>query len=255
MRILVLSDIHANWPALAAVREEFDVCLFLGDLVDYGVEPGPCIEWVRRNARYAIRGNHDHGAAQTIFVQGVGGFRYLTGVTRPLTISRLSEGDRRYLAGLPTSLWLTLDGKRYLLVHATPRDPMDEFAPPDADAWKRRLENIDADYVCVGHSHVQYMLQIGKTTLINPGSIGLPRDGDPRPAYAVITDDGPVLKRVEYPVEQTLAAMAAAGLPDPARIALSEVLQTGRLERKFAHGEAGANGNGSVLSDSEVRHG
>src|SRR4029078_3764083 len=98
---------------------------------------------------------------------------------RVSTLSGRREPARRYLAGLPTSLWLTLNGKRYLLVHATPRDPMDEFAPPDAEAWKRRLENIDADYVCGCHSHVQYMLQIGKTTLINPGSIGLPRDGDP----------------------------------------------------------------------------
>src|SRR3954464_11025975 len=180
MRILLLSDIHANRPALEAIREDFDVCLFLGDLVDYGVEPGPCIDWVRKNARYAVRGNHDHGAAQRVYVQGVGGFRYLTGVTRPRNIQALGEDDRRYLAGLPTSLWLTLGGKRFLLVHSTPRDPMDEFAPPDQEAWARRLQTIDADYVCVGHSHVQYMLQIGKTTLINPGSVGLPRDGDPR---------------------------------------------------------------------------
>jgi putative phosphoesterase len=245
MRILLLSDIHANRAALEAIREEFDVCLFLGDLVDYGVEPGPCIEWVRKNARYAVRGNHDHGAAQRVYVQGVGGFRYLTGVTRPRTIHLLSDDDRRYLGGLPTSLWLTLNGKRFLLVHATPRDPMDGFAPPDPDAWARRLQNIDADYVFVGHSHVQYMLQIGKTTLINPGSIGLPRDGDPRPAYAIITDDGPVLKRAEYPVEEAVAALYAAKLPDPALHALTEVLRTGRLERK----------NGDVGLNGEVRHG
>jgi putative phosphoesterase len=267
MRILVLSDIHANWPALAAIREEFDVCLFLGDLVDYGVEPGPCIDWVRRNARYAIRGNHDHGAAQRIFVQGIGGFRYLTGVTRPLTITRLNADERQYLGGLPTSLWLTLNGKRYLLVHATPRDPLDEFAPPDSDAWRRRVENIDADYVLVGHSHAQFLYQFGKTTVLNPGSVGLPRDGDPRPAYAVITDRGPELKRIEYPVERTLAALAAAPLPEPARLALTEVLQTGRLERKLGNGNGngngsgsgngglGLNGNGALLSDHKVRHG
>jgi putative phosphoesterase len=251
MRILVLSDIHANRPALEAIREDFDLCLFLGDLVDYGVEPGPCIDWVRRNARYAVRGNHDHGAAQRIYVQGVGGFRYLTGVTRPRTIQLLGDDDRRYLAGLPTSQWLTIGGKRFLLVHATPRDPMDEFAPPDPEAWKRRLANIDADYVLVGHSHVQYMLQVGKTTVLNPGSVGLPRDGDPRPAYALITDDGPVLKRVDYPVEETIAALHAARLPDPAVLALTEVLRTGRLERK----NGGPGLNGSAGHHREVPHG
>lgn len=253
MRILLLSDIHANRPALEAIREEFDVCLFLGDLVDYGVEPRPCIDWVRRNARYGVRGNHDHGAAQRIFVQGVGGFRYLTGVTRPRTIQLVTDDDRRYLAGLPTSLWLTLNSKRYLLVHATPRDPMDEFAPPDPEAWKRRLQNIEADYVCVGHSHVQYMLQVGKTTVINPGSVGLPRDGDPRAAYAVITDDGPVLKRAAYPIDEVVSALYSARLPEPALQALSEVLRTGRLERKT--GEAGANGAGLPMANGEVRHG
>ena len=59
MRILLLADIHANWPALQAINEPHDVCLFLGDLVDYGLEPTPCIQWVRRHAHHAVRGNHD----------------------------------------------------------------------------------------------------------------------------------------------------------------------------------------------------
>src|SRR5215218_657012 len=65
MRILVLADIHSNWHALEAVvkSEPYDLCLFLGDLVDYGVEPTPCVDWVRNNAQYVIRGNHDHGTA------------------------------------------------------------------------------------------------------------------------------------------------------------------------------------------------
>ena len=242
MRILVVSDIHANPWALAAIQEEFDVCLFLGDLVDYGLEPLPCIEWVRANCKHAVRGNHDHGAAQRIYPQGMGGFRYLTGVTRPITIGQLNETDRRFLADLPTSLWLTLNGKRFLLVHGTPRDPLDEFASPDVEAWQRRLEHVDADYVCVGHTHVQYTLQVGEKMVINPGSVGLPRDGDPRAAYALITDDGPVLKRVEYPVDEAVAKVESSDLPDHAKQLLTEVLRTGRLERKNGNGN-GSNGS------------
>src|SRR4051812_50031046 len=78
MRILLVSDIHANWPALTAVREACDVCLFLGDLVDYGCDPAPCVDWVRTNATHSIRGNHDHGAAQDVVVTGGGGVKYLT---------------------------------------------------------------------------------------------------------------------------------------------------------------------------------
>lgn len=242
MRILVVSDIHANRQALEAIREPFDVCLFLGDLVDYCLEPAPCIDWVRNNARYAIRGNHDHGVAQRVQVQGVNGFRYLTGVTRPLSIERVNEADRKYLATLPTNQRFTLDGKRFFLVHGTPRDPLDEFAPADVDFWKRRLENIDADYVCVGHTHVQFILHVGKTMVINPGSVGLPRDGDPRAAYAIITEEGPLLKRVEYPIEETVASIDAAPIPNHAKAQLAEVLRNGKLERKNGNGEAGMNG-------------
>src|SRR5262245_53293239 len=77
MKILVVSDIHGNWAALSAVRESYDVCFCLGDLVDYGPEPARCVRWAMANASYAVRGNHDHGAAQGIPVSGETGYRYL----------------------------------------------------------------------------------------------------------------------------------------------------------------------------------
>src|SRR4051794_34976967 len=131
MRILVLADIHANWAALQAIREPHDVCLFLGDLVDYGLEPSPCIHWVRTHAQYAVRGNHDHGVAQHVAVSGRSGFKYLTSVTRPLTQERLSGDERRYLSSLPVSRMVTLNETRFMLVHATPRDPLDEYGVAD----------------------------------------------------------------------------------------------------------------------------
>src|SRR4051794_31687204 len=97
MRILVLADIHANWAALEAIQEPHDVCLFLGDLVDYGVEPAPCVDWVRSRAAHAVRGNHDHGAAQAVQVNGQGGYKYLTSVPRSLPLERLAPEDRRWL--------------------------------------------------------------------------------------------------------------------------------------------------------------
>ena len=73
----------------AAIRETFDACLVLGDLVDYGLEPAPCIDWVRQNGTHAVRGNHDHGVAQFVKVHGRNGFKYLTGVTREVTQERI----------------------------------------------------------------------------------------------------------------------------------------------------------------------
>src|SRR5436309_12203518 len=109
MRILLVTDIHGNWPALQALAEPFDVCLCLGDLVDYALEPAPCIDWVRQRARWVVRGNHDHGVAQNVAVFGKNGFKYLTGVTRALTRERLSVDDLRFLARLPVTRAVTLD--------------------------------------------------------------------------------------------------------------------------------------------------
>jgi putative phosphoesterase len=236
MRILLVSDIHGNRAAIESIREEFDCCVFLGDLVDYCLEPGPCIDWVQKNATYAIRGNHDHGAAQKVLLSGHAGYRYLTSVTRPSTIESLTDPHRRFLASLPTTRMLTLGGKTFLFAHATPRDPMDEYAPPDVDFWRRRLEGVKVDYVCVGHTHVQFALHVGTTTVVNPGSVGLPRDGDPRAAYAIITDEGPLLKRIEYPIEQTVQSIEGFDIGDHAKHMLAEVLRTGKLGRKNGNG-------------------
>lgn len=231
MRILLVSDIHSNWAALQAVRESCDACLFLGDLVDYGAEPAPCIDWVRRNVAHAIRGNHDHGAAHDVAIHGGVGFKYLSGATRPVTLSKLNETDRRFLAGLPVTLTLDLDGRRFLLVHATPRDPLDEFAPPDAAFWSKRLDGVDADVICVGHTHHQYALEVNGRMIVNPGSVGIQRDGDPRAGYAVIEDHRVDLRRVEYPYEDAVRATENADLPDKAKSMLAAVYRTGALPK------------------------
>src|SRR4051794_31521916 len=239
MRILLVSDIHANPAALDAVRERCDVCLFLGDLVDYGCDPVPCLDWVREHATHSIRGNHDHGAAQDVTVNGGIGYKYLTGVTRPLTRERLGPAGLRFLAALPVTRRVTLDHRRFLLVHATPRDPLDDFAPPDPAVWARRLDGVRADVVCVGHTHHQFAFDINGTLVINPGSIGLPRDGDPRAGYAVI--DGPhvELKRVEYPVEDAVRCVEESPLPGRAKEMLAAVYRTGSLPPLRFNGQPG----------------
>jgi putative phosphoesterase len=229
MRILLVSDIHANWPALEAIDEPHDLCLCIGDLVDYCVEPAPVVDWVRRNAAVCVRGNHDHMVAQNVATNGVSGFRYLSGVTRPISRERLDETDRRFLAELPVTRFLTLEKKKFLLVHATPRDPLDEYAPAEVDFWKRRLEGVGADVVVVGHTHQPYVLEVGGTTVINPGSVGLPRDGDPRASYAVWEDGKVTLKRVEYSVERAISAVEESSMPDLAKQMMAKVLRLGTL--------------------------
>jgi putative phosphoesterase len=246
MRILVVSDIHANWAALQAITQPFDVCLCLGDLVDYGPDPVPCVRWAMAHAKYAIRGNHDHGVAQGIPVTGETGFRYLTKASRPSMWDALGPEERRYLLQLPVTQRFTLGGKRFLLVHATPRDPLDEYLLKDPSVWAKRLQNVDADIVCVGHTHVQFRLEVNKVLVLNPGSVGLPRDGDPRAGYAIIDDDRIELRRVAYPVEKTVARVEAMPWPRRAKEIMSYVLRLGRLPL-----EMGPDGSGTAALDDD----
>lgn len=204
MRILVIADIHSNWAALQAIPTECDYCVVLGDLVDYGCNPLPCIDWVRKHADATIRGNHDHAVAQRVMAQGTTGYRRLAAATRPLHWTLLDPQRMKFLARLPISAYFRVPGCRLFLVHATPRDPMDEYLGPDADAWRTRLDDIEADVVCVGHSHVPFHLDLGHIQVLNPGSVGQPRDGDPRAAYAIIEDGKVTLHRVEYDLEACL---------------------------------------------------
>jgi putative phosphoesterase len=227
MRILIVADIHANWPALEAIREPHDVCICLGDLVDYGPDPVPCIQWVRDRAQYAIRGNHDHAVAQNIPGSGELGYRLLARATRPLMWQLLGAEDKSYLGRLPLTQHVTLDGLNFYCVHATPRDPLDEFLLDDPVQWQRRLQTTKADFVCVGHTHRQFLLSLNGCQVLNPGSVGQPRDGDTRAAYAVIDGGRVELKRAEYDVERTVAALESAPIEAAAKQLAAHVLRTG----------------------------
>ena len=229
MRILIVADIHANWPALAAIDEPHDVCLCLGDLVDYGPDPGPCVRWAMEHVHHCIRGNHDHGVAQGVPVEGEAGYRYLTRASRPLQWDGLGLEERRYLLQLPLTKRLTLGGKRYLLVHGTPRDPLDEYLMKDPETWAKRVQNVDADIVCVGHSHMQFNLLVNGVLVLNPGSVGQPRDGDPRAAYAIIDDTRVELKRVAYPIEETIRRVEESPMPTRAKELYGDCLRLGRM--------------------------
>lgn len=227
MRLLIVSDIHANWPALAAIDEAFDLCLCLGDVVDYGTDPVPCVEWVMNRAAATVRGNHDHAVAQRVQPRLGRGFRELAALTRPLMWRDLAPLHLKFLSRLPLTQTLLIDGKRLYMVHATPRDPLDEYITNGAEGWRPAIADLDADIILTGHTHVQSLVDVDGRTVLNPGSVGQPRDGDPRVAYAIIDGGRIELKRVPYDIDQTIAQMRRCGA-EPRVIELSEaVLRSG----------------------------
>jgi diadenosine tetraphosphatase ApaH/serine/threonine PP2A family protein phosphatase len=118
----------------------------------------------------------------------------------------------KFLSRLAMTRRLVLDGREWYLVHATPRDPLDEYLGNDPVAWKQRLTRVQADFVCVGHSHVPFQLDLGDCRVINPGSVGQPRDGDPRASYALVEDGVPEIRRVPYDIDAVVRQMKSTGV-------------------------------------------
>jgi predicted phosphodiesterase len=212
MRALVLSDIHANIDALQAVetealqaQDQVDQIWVLGDLVDYGAAPAEVIAWVRAHATRVVRGNHDHAVGRGEDCRSAPLYHDLAVATREYFRVRLSSQDLAYLAGLPLQSTVTLPPDvQAVLVHASPQDQLFGYVPTDApDAtWRAALDPArSASFVFVGHTHDQFTRKIDLTTLVNPGSVGMPKDGDPRAEYAIFADGRVDLRRVAYDTE------------------------------------------------------
>jgi len=227
MKILVLSDIHANLTALQAIQEDYDHLICLGDLVDYGPQPRECIEWVRQRVPRIVRGNHDNAVGHRVDCRCSEKFKPLSVATREYTWSVLNADETGYLARLPLTDRFELDGMRFLAVHATPSDPLFCYLAADEKLWAHEVAAVQADFILVGHTHRPFVLKCGQKSVLNPGSVGQPRDGDPCASYALIRDSHVELKRVEYPVEATIAALMQTGLAGQAVSQLAHVLRTG----------------------------
>ena len=225
MRILIVGDVHANpWGLRAALNHAaaggpVDAALCVGDLVDYGPDPAPCVAWARGCAA-VVRGNHDHAVAQRVPPRGGRGLRGLAAEARATQEAALAPADLRFLARLPVTKRLTLGGASFLLVHGSPRDPLDDYAPADPAGWAERLKAetpaTRPDFVLAGHTHEPYVVRVtdgpaAGATVVNPGSAGQPRDGDPRASYALITDGAPTLHRSAYDPADAVAAVRACG--------------------------------------------
>jgi diadenosine tetraphosphatase ApaH/serine/threonine PP2A family protein phosphatase len=237
MRYLVLSDIHANMEAFEAVLAaaqalSYDRILVLGDLVGYGADPNAVIEKMRALRPHAlIRGNHDKVGSG---LESPEGFNAVARSAIRWTYDTLTPENRAWLAALPAGPVVVDD--LIEICHGTPFDE-DAYVFDDLDAL-RSLHAAERPVCLFGHTHVQvgYTLTGNLFTLatiddarpltielpedgrhlVNPGSVGQPRDGDPRAAYAIADTDrrDVVIYRTEYDIERARARIIDEGLPD-----------------------------------------
>jgi len=220
LKLLVVSDIHGNLLALERVLEdagEFDGAICAGDIVGYGPEPGGCVEKVRETGFRCVAGNHDHAVAMGDASD------FNPHASEALAIHRrlLSRWDVEWLGRLPAWLRLELGGVKVAVYHGSPRRPLREYVYP---SYARQLAHeflnqTGADVLILGHTHIPYAVRLGPRALLNPGSVGQPRDGDPRASYMVLELDGGVVsvdhRRVEYDVGEVARRMRQLGLPEP----------------------------------------
>ncbi|MFB6194041.1 MAG: metallophosphoesterase [Halobaculum sp.] len=223
MELAVVSDLHGNRVALDAVREDMptvDRVVCAGDVVGYNPWPAACVAWAREEAVPTVMGNHDRAVASGT------GFRFNSMAAAGVEYARdaLDEAALDWLADLPDRR--TVDG-RVRIVHGHP-DDVDHYTYP-AEFGPELLAAADGPALLVmGHTHVQHHEQYDEGTVLNPGSVGQPRDGDPRAAYAVVDLDAspPAVeeRRVAYDVDRVVEAVEAADLPR----AIGERLRKGK---------------------------
>ena len=204
-----------------------DVVWCLGDLVGYGPRPNECCALIEDRADVCLIGNHDLGVLGRLDLED---FSYDAAASARWTAAVLEDGPRRYLESLESE---SEEGS-YGLYHASARDPVWEYVLTPFAALAS-FATSKADVLLVGHSHVALAFKLAdqrlETTIapggteldlsgegrwiLNPGSVGQPRDGDARAAYLLIDDDRARYRRVEYPVERTQEEIRERGLPEP----------------------------------------
>lgn len=231
MRVLLVTDIHANLVALEAVVRDagpVDAVWCLGDVVGYGPRPNECVAWTEAHAAITVVGNHDWAALGRLDLND---FNESARRATLWTIEQLTPRSYRWLDGLPNRY---IEGET-TLVHGSPRHPIWEYLLRPAQA-AANFEYFDTGICFVGHTHAPAIFQhdlamrgepsavppygepivlANGRYIVNPGSVGQPRDGDPRAAYALYEPESRTIefRRLAYDIGQTQQQMRAAGLP------------------------------------------
>lgn len=231
MRVLVISDIHANLAAFDAVLQDaegqWDKIWCLGDLVGYGPDPNACVARLREFDHISLSGNHDWATLGKIHIDS---FNREAQMAIQWTRDTITETTREYLAELPPQT--VLDS--FTIVHASPRMPVWEYIL-DAGTATANFSHFDTPYCLAGHTHTPVIFEEvdairtnifapmydepvslkGRRVIINPGSVGQPRDSDPRAAYALLDTTALTWEhcRVDYPIEVTQARMRKQNFP------------------------------------------
>lgn len=225
MKIALISDIHANLPALEAVLKHLDAqapdaVFCLGDLVGYGPQPNEVIDIIRTRNIPCVEGNHDAGVTGRMPLDH---FREPNRSVIAWTRANLTPENMAFLRSQELTKAVELSDLRILLVHSSPVEPHKWHYLNSAVKCRAVLEQVPQDLVCVGHTHIPGLvadelgvigMERGYRYVVNPGAVGQTRDEDTRAAYAILDLEAftCTFHRVSYLIEETLDAYRAMGV-------------------------------------------
>jgi putative phosphoesterase len=227
MRVAIISDIHANIAALEAVLDDLksqnvETTYCLGDLVGYAPFPNEVIDRIQRDAIPTIMGNYDDGVG---FDRDECGCAYrdpeeqrLGDLSLQWTKKTVTTERKAFLQSLQPEIRFEADDKRFRLVHGSPRR-MNEYLFEDRplSSFQRLAATSETDVLVFGHTHKPYTKRVERVLFINAGSVGRPKDGDPRACYIVLDTTGEVdveFRRVPYDIQTAASAIRRSDLPD-----------------------------------------
>jgi putative phosphoesterase len=226
-RVAVITDIHANLPALEAVFEAIertgvDALYCGGDLVGYGPHPNEVCALIEERGIPTIYGNYDHAIGRDLEDCGCAyrdqHDRELGQLSIAWTLAHTSRPSKEFMRGLPFDRRFELGRNRVRLVHGSPRKVNEYlFADKPARTFERIAAGADCDVLVFGHTHQPWIREYGGVLFVNCGSVGKPKDGDPRAALALLELDGDrvaaEIDRIDYDAEAVGRELAAVGLP------------------------------------------
>ncbi len=245
MKVLIISDIHGNSDALNAVINscgDWDYLWVLGDLVDYGPEPHVVVDVIKElRPDVIVMGNHDHAVAFNTDCKCAPELHELSEYTRNEISYRLLSRDQiTWLSTLPMVYSGLYDNLRVYVVHGSPRNPLYGYLKPTLPLSELRLsltasivavspKPIDVDLVVTGHTHIPMDIKINSMRVLNPGSVGQPRDGDPRASYMVVDLNNleVELRRAKYDINKVISKLRSLNLDVRYFVWLEKILTEG----------------------------
>jgi putative phosphoesterase len=225
MRVLIISDIHGNYYALKTVigNIRFDVLVCSGDLVVGYPFPRQCIEVLKMNCSFICMGNHDYAVAYDEKSYGYLPPKYMKYPSaldraKELTVDLLEEEFIQYLRMLPQEYVFAIDGVTFYINHSVPNLSLNYYLDPKLpqSEIEKHYRDVHADILVTGHTHIPFVRNLKNRILVNPGSVGEPRDGDPRTSFAVFDTRTKQIEfsRLEYDTTETSLMLKQLNFPN-----------------------------------------